>query len=180
MLLVEEGLVLVWAASRRSARRVVVSLAGPGSVLLAPSAHERLEAMSDARATVISSTLHRRLLANSSAALAIVDALAGGLRDCRESLGQFGSRCHADRVYVKLVQLARSYGKVGTDGLVLDLPLTHEMLADMVGSTRETVTRALTQLANEGSVRHEGGRYRLAASPGAPESAHELVSDNRR
>jgi CRP-like cAMP-binding protein len=66
---------------------------------------------------------------------------------------------------MKLAQLARSYGRVGTDGLVLDLPLTHELLAEMVGSTRETVTRALARLAHEGMIRHERGRYRLAVRP---------------
>jgi len=70
-------------------------------------------------------------------------------------------------VWLKLIQLACSYGKVGTDGLLLDLPLTHELLADMVGSTRETVTRALAQLAHEGIIRHERGRYRIAVPPEA-------------
>ena len=72
-----------------------------------------------------------------------------------------------NRVWLKLIQLACSYGKVGTDGLLLDLPLTHELLADMVGSTRETVTRALAQLAHEGIIRHERGRYRIAVPPEA-------------
>jgi len=96
--------------------------------------------------------------------------LIGGLRDCRESLGQFACPRHADRVHVKLVQLARSYGRVGTDGLLLDLPLTHELLAELIGSTRETVTRALARLAHEGIVRQERGRYRFAVRPDEPHS----------
>jgi CRP-like cAMP-binding protein len=165
MLLVEDGLLLVSTSNRGSARRLVVGLAGPGSVLLPPSAHERLEALADARLTLVPSSSQRRLLASPSAALAILDGLSSGLRDCRQSLGQFACRRHADRVQMKLTQLARSYGKVGTDGLVLDLPLTHELLGEMVGSTRETVTRALAQLAHEGMVRHERRRYRLAGRP---------------
>ena len=165
MLLVEDGLVLVSTSNRGSARRVVVGVAGPGSVLLPPGAHERLEALADSRVTLVPRRSHRRLLGTPSAALAIVDGFMSGLRDCRESLGQFACRRHADRVHVKLTQLARSHGRVGVDGFVLDLPLTHELLAEMVGSTRETVTRALAQLAHEGTVQHERGRYRLAAGP---------------
>jgi CRP-like cAMP-binding protein len=56
---------------------------------------------------------------------------------------------------------------VNAEGVSLHLPLTHELLADMVGSTRETVTRALAQLAHEGFVRHEHGAYRLALVPEA-------------
>jgi CRP-like cAMP-binding protein len=171
MLLVEDGLVLVSTSNRGSAHRVVVGIAGPGSVLLPPGAHERLEALADARVTLVPSSAHRRLLGIPSAALTIADGLAGGLRDCRQSLGQFACRRHADRVHMKLVQLARSYGKVGTDGFVLDLPLTHELLGEMVGSTRETVTRALAQLAHEGIVQHERGRYRLTVPLEAPASS---------
>jgi CRP-like cAMP-binding protein len=165
MLLVEDGLVLVSTSNPGSARRVVVGVAGPGSLLLPPGPHERIEALADARVTLVPSRSQRRLLGSPSAALAIVDGLTDGLRDCRESLGHVAGCRHADRVHMKLAQLARSYGRVGTDGLVLDLPLTHELLAEMVGSTRETVTRALARLAHDGMVRHERGRYRLAVRP---------------
>jgi CRP-like cAMP-binding protein len=164
---VEDGIVVVWAADPGSPRRIVVSMAGPRSILVAPAAHERLEALADCRLTLIGTSTHRRLLEITAAAEVVVEAVGGGLRDCRESLAHFGAPHHTDRLRQKLVQLARRYGKVGTDGLVLDLPLTHELLADMVGSTRETVTRSLARLAEEGFVRHERGRYLVAVAPDA-------------
>ena len=167
LVLIEDGLVLLSASDRGSARQIVVSLAGPGSVLLPPGAHERLEALVDARVTLVPASSNRRLLEIPAATLAIVEGIGSALRDCRQSLSQFASGRHADRVRLKLVQLAHSHGKVGTDGLLLDLPLTHELLADMIGSTRETVTRALGQLAHEGIIQHEHGRYRLAIPPDA-------------
>jgi CRP-like cAMP-binding protein len=167
ILLVEEGLVLVSASNRGSPRRIVVSLAGPGSVLLPPGVHERLEALADARVTLVPTGSDGRLLQIPAAAIAIVNDIKGGLRDSRKSLAHFGSHRHTDRVRLKLIQLARNYGKVGTEGLVLDLPLTHELVADMVGSTRETVTRALAQLAHDGIILHERGRYKIAVQPEA-------------
>jgi CRP-like cAMP-binding protein len=167
LLSVEDGIVFVWAPKRGSADRIVVNVAGPGAILIAPAAHERLEALSDARLMLIPTTTQRRLLEITSAATAIVEAVAGGLRECRESLAHFASRRHTDRVGQKLVQLARTYGKVGTEGLVLDIPLTHELLADMVGSRRETVTRSLARLAQDGLIRHERGRYLVAVPPDA-------------
>jgi CRP/FNR family cyclic AMP-dependent transcriptional regulator len=165
LLLIEEGLVLVSASNRESARRIVVSVAGPGAVVLPPDADENLEALTDARATVVSASSKLRLLEIPPAASSIVDGIRAALRDCRESLAHYASRRHADRVRLKLIQLARSHGKVGTNGLLLDVPLTHELLADMVGSRRETVTRALARLEYEGIIQHERGRYRLGISP---------------
>jgi CRP-like cAMP-binding protein len=163
LLSIEDGVVFVSAVNRDSARRIVVDLAGPASILVAPVAHERIEALADSRLTLISASSYRRLLENTAAAAVIIEAVGGGLRDCRESLAQFASGRHTDRVREKVIQLARTYGKVGTEGMLLDLPLTHELLADMVGSTRETVTRSLAQLAQEGLIKHERGRYLIAA-----------------
>jgi CRP/FNR family transcriptional regulator, cyclic AMP receptor protein len=73
----------------------------------------------------------------------------------------FGSVSPVERVRERLAQLARAHGRVSGTGIVLDLPLTHELLAWMVGSARETVTVALARLADEGFVAREGRRYRL-------------------
>jgi CRP-like cAMP-binding protein len=165
MLLIEAGIVVISASSRNSSRRTVVGLAGPGSIMLPPGVHERLDALADARVTVVSRRSTRRLLEIPAAAMSIVDGIGAGLQECRQSLAHFASRDHAERVRLKLCQLAGSHGKVGTDGLVLEVPLTHELLAEMVGSTRETVTRALARLARDGIVQHERGRYRIRVRP---------------
>lgn len=162
LLLVEEGIAFVSAPSA-SQRPIVVAFAAAESVLLAPAPLERLEALADLRVTLVTAGAKQQLLEIPAAAAVILDGVAGGLRDCRESLSHFASLRPADRVRDKLIQLARVYGKAGAGGVSLDLPLTHELLADMVGSTRETVTRALSQFDREGVVRHERGRFQLAA-----------------
>lgn len=167
---------------------MVVAFGASGSVLLAPTRQERLEALADLRVTVVTAGARQRLMEVPSAAAVILDGVTGGLRDCQESLSLFASLRHIDRVRHKLVQLARVHGKVGTGGVSLSLPLTHELLADMVGSTRETVTRTLSQLAREGLVRHERGRFQLAALPDGSASSspnesrieHGSSSDRQR
>jgi CRP/FNR family transcriptional regulator len=142
-----------------------VTLAGSGSVLLAPAPQQKLEALADSRLTLVRAGAQRDLLEIPAAAAVIVDGVAGGLRECQESLSQLASLRHVDRVRQKLIQLAETYGKADADGVSLHLPLTHELLADMVGSARETVTRALSQLAQEGLVHHDRGAYQLAVLP---------------
>ena len=164
---VEDGIVFASVATREAGRQIIVSLAGPTSILMAPTAHERLEALTDAHLTLIPTSTQQRLSEVPSAATIMIAALAEEIRDSRQSLARIGNRYHTNRVWSKLIQLARDHGKVETDGLLVDLPLTHELLADMIGSTRETVTRSLARLAEEGLIRRVRGRYLVVASPKA-------------
>lgn len=56
------------------------------------------------------------------------------------------------RVLLKLRQLGERFGRVTPDGVRLDLRLTHQDLADMVGAARESVTIALGSLARQGEI----------------------------
>jgi CRP/FNR family transcriptional regulator, cyclic AMP receptor protein len=53
------------------------------------------------------------------------------------------------RLLLKLRQLATRWGKVTPQGVRLDLRLTHQELAGMVGAVRESVTIALGKLVRE-------------------------------
>ena len=65
----------------------------------------------------------------------------------------------------KLLLLARGHGRVLRQGVRIDFPLTHERLADMTGTARETVTRVLEQLEREGMLSRDGRSYLLFVSP---------------
>ena len=60
---------------------------------------------------------------------------------------------------------AQSYGRVVRDGIRIDFPVSHSLLADMIGSSRETVTRALDELQRSGFVARRGHTYRLLVRP---------------
>jgi CRP/FNR family transcriptional regulator, cyclic AMP receptor protein len=167
LLVVEEGLVLLSSARAGSSRRMAVTLATSGEVLLPPTADEHLEALEDSWLTVVSPAALAALHCVAGASALVVDALVEALRERQETIGNFASVRHVERVREKLLQLARAHGKVVPDGVRLDLPLTHELVGEMVGSARETVTWAFAQLAREGFARREGRAYRLAVSPEA-------------
>src|ERR687896_2608814 len=58
--------------------------------------------------------------------------------------------------------LAQKFGERDEDGFVaIDLRLTHQDLAAMVASTRESVTKVLNEMRNHGVVEIEGGRITL-------------------
>jgi CRP/FNR family cyclic AMP-dependent transcriptional regulator len=74
------------------------------------------------------------------------------------------------RLLVVLWHYADRWGHVTHDGVLLTLPLTHQMLARIVGARRPTVTSALRDLAAAGRVtRDDNRRWLLHGEP-----PHEL------
>jgi CRP-like cAMP-binding protein len=78
-----------------------------------------------------------------------------------------------DRVIALFADLAERFGHVTADGILIDLPLTHETIGALVGSRRPTVTLALQRLSSDGLLeRRDGNRWKLARAtiPARPES----------
>jgi CRP/FNR family transcriptional regulator len=106
-----------------------------------------------------------RLFEVPGAALELVALLEIAISRQQEALANFAHTRPVDRVHQRLLQLARSYGRVVRDGIRIDFPISHTLLADMIGSSRETVTRALDELQRSGVVARRGHTYRLHVAP---------------
>ena len=163
--LVESGLALIRAEQLGTYREIVVCHAGPGSLVLPPGPGEVLTALVPTRVTILTPALRDRLLQIPGTAPVLFDALAATIRQKHRTIEALAQPHHLDRVRAKLLQLAADHGVVGRDGVRLDLPLTHELLGEMTGSARETVTRALDELQEEGLVVRRGRSYRLTIDP---------------
>ena len=64
-----------------------------------------------------------------------------------------------ERVAGRLEDLAERFGRPVAGGWSIPLALTQDDLADLAGSTRESVNRALAELARLGRVRAHRGTY---------------------
>lgn len=69
-------------------------------------------------------------------------------------------------------ELADRYGRVGPDGVRLDVRLTHELISHLVGAHRPSVSAALNRLDQAGEVRRRGRGWILS---GEPPSLEDLV-----
>jgi CRP/FNR family cyclic AMP-dependent transcriptional regulator len=58
-----------------------------------------------------------------------------------------------ERLIHLLIELAEQYGRPSADGIELGIKLSHQDLANIIGSTRETATVILGELQNEGSIK---------------------------
>ena len=66
------------------------------------------------------------------------------------------------RLLIQFWHLAERWGRVGPESISIPVPLTHQMLAKLVGATRPSVSTALGRLAARGLlVRKPDGVWRL-------------------
>jgi CRP/FNR family transcriptional regulator len=54
-------------------------------------------------------------------------------------------------------RLATEHGRTTGEGTLLDLRLTHQDIASIIGSTRETVSLEMNQLVRAGQIKQESG-----------------------
>ena len=162
LVVVEAGLVLVRAAAA-GRRDIVVADAARGAFVVEPRGE--LQALTQARLLLVDAARRDELLAVPAAAALIADGLATALARSHDVASVMASSSARARIELKLVLLARAYGRVRRDGVRLDFPLTHELLGDMTGTARETVTRVLDRLEREGFLGREGRSYRLLIAP---------------
>jgi len=100
---------------------------------------------------------------------AVASQLVGRAAQRGRGLALTQAISHLPRVQGRLLLLfwllAERWGKVSRDGVRVALPLTHELLAMVVGAGRPTVTTALQRLRREGLLlREPGGRWLLTSA----------------
>lgn len=82
--------------------------------------------------------------------LVIIQVLACRLRVLGEVVINLISDDVRTRVLKMMLQLGARCGIPTAHGLYLDIELTHQEIADMIGTTRQTVTTTLAQLERDG------------------------------
>lgn len=98
-------------------------------------------------------------------AAAVVRALGGRLRHLVLLLETVAFRDVAARLAMLLADYADQSGRSNADGVHFELERTQEELATEIGTARESVSRALKQLAARGLIRERSGN-RFVVAPG--------------
>lgn len=136
-------------------REVILSVMGPGSFFgeMALLDHEprsaHVVAMEDATLLQLRrDDFQARLRASPDVALALLRELSRRLRRADDTIGSLALRDVNGRIAHLLLELAADEG-----GQAITRRLTHATLAQMVGASRETVSRSLRALANAGVIR---------------------------
>lgn len=101
------------------------------------------------------------LKTHSAAALIIMQVLADRLRALGDVVVNLINDDAQTRIIKLILRLATRHGiRVGQD-IHLDIHLTHQEIAEMVGTTRQTVSSVLGHLKRQGLMRLENRRIRI-------------------
>ena len=84
------------------------------------------------------------------------------LDSCVQRLENATLRSAYNQLAHQLAYFAQKFGKPHIDGIIIDVPLTHQDLASVLNVTRETVSMAMTQLKKNGFIKSIKGKVVVA------------------
>ncbi len=149
-------------------RQVQVALLGPLDVIGELSALDGKPRSGEAIAVeqtelymLSAASLKSFVLEHPTVAWELLKVLAGRLRKTDEAVADAAFLDVPGRVAKKLVELGESQGVQVAGGTKIDIPITQEELAAMIGATREGVNRALSSFSSMGFVERRGRYYVL-------------------
>lgn len=145
-------------------RAINLGLLGPNTVFAQEDNYDGLssgawaQAVVDSTVSIVDAEDLATLIAESpDLAVAVVHGMNRRLTELQTLVEQLLLRDTAVRLVTALYTLAKGFGRSTNDGLTaITLPLTHQTLANMIGSNRVTVTRKLIELQRDGLVRSLG------------------------
>ncbi|CAN5867866.1 Crp/Fnr family transcriptional regulator [soil metagenome] len=115
--------------------------------------------------------LMKHMHAHPRTAVNLLGEMSRRLRRADETIAQLALCDVNERLIHRLIALGREEGATGPDGLVVRRRPTQQELANMIGSCRETISRAFNQLARDGLIIPRGRS--LVVTPALIEKAEK-------
>ena len=167
LFIVESGSIRVYLPSLQGADLTLAVLGagdfvGDLSLLDGQPRSASADAMEDTNVLVLERSDFIALIrSRPDAAMAVMNVVAKRLRDTDEMASDLAFLDVRGRLAKKLLEMASSHGVDRDDGTLLDVTITQEQLANMIGVTRESVNRNLGRFRDEGLISSQGRRIIL-------------------
>lgn len=88
-----------------------------------------------------------------TASLTVLDIISKRLHEAQEMIKQLSAHSVENRIAYTLLKLAQKLGEQKEIGLLIQIPLSRNDLADMTGTTPETASRIIGKLKSEGIIK---------------------------
>jgi CRP/FNR family transcriptional regulator len=161
--LIKTGRVRI-ARNTADGKEVTVAILGPGDMFGEDALFgggERTTVATCMEETLIckahADDLFALLAGNSALALNVAQMLNDRLSDASATIEDLAYAKISDRLVNLFERLATEHGRTTGEGTLLDLRLTHQDIASIIGSTRETVSLEMNQLVRAGQIKQESG-----------------------
>lgn len=148
-------------------RIVILALLGPGD-LISEAAWENnehdsyAETLEETRLYQLSLESFENLVRqNPEFGLRLIQVIGSRLKQAQARIEDLVFRQVPSRIARLLVHLAEHHGKVTPNGIRVEFPLTHQEIADMVGSSRVTVTQVLNKFRSNRWIGIESKRVTI-------------------
>lgn len=140
-------------------RRQIVRVCGPGDILGYRSLfaqepyHATAESLEDSVICCIDRAAFFAVLSETPAlSLALLHKLSKELRNAEDLATSIAHRPVRERMAELLLMLKEVYGKATAKGIRIQLELSREEMAEMIGVTQETAIRLLSEFKKEGLI----------------------------
>jgi CRP/FNR family transcriptional regulator, cyclic AMP receptor protein len=135
-------------------RELTLALLDAGDAFLAaPIDGARIEALENAAlGTCSESDLSRLVETAPNFGMRVLRLLLDSARGVGDDLARLAFCAVPQRLAAKLLELMDRYGRVTPSGIRIDVRFTHLQLSAMIGTSRETLTKALGELRATGTV----------------------------
>ncbi len=121
-----------------------------------------IEAMEPSEIVAIDNVTFERFIRARTDLMAVFMArISEQVSDALTLLDDFRGRDVASRLARVLIKFSQQYGVPTDNGVRIDLPVTHQDLANMIGTARETVSRNMARFRQKGYVGEAAGSQNL-------------------
>jgi CRP/FNR family cyclic AMP-dependent transcriptional regulator len=167
MYVIRDGQVKVTKLSG-DGREKILELLGPGdffgemSLLDNAERSASVKSLTETRILALSrNDFLKELRRNPDLSMAVIQELTRRVRQMDEQASSLSFQRVKERTRGLLVRLAKE--ESGRAGRLATPALTHQQIADMIGTSRETVTRVVKRLKEQGWLEQEGKQYLVPA-----------------
>lgn len=143
-------------------KKLIVAVLGPGDILGLEASHRgrfalEAEALEPTRVGFIDKREFTQLLERHPRfAAALVEKLSEEVSKLQEHLWATLRRGARGRIAYLLLELTRTHGRPHSEGVLIDVVLTREELAEMAGVARETASLILSEFQSKSWIASQG------------------------
>src|SRR5918994_1992770 len=133
------------------------------------------EAVTDSRvASIQKAPIERVIKSNPGFALKLFSSFSERLRQSDEVIESLLHREVSTRLATLLINLGERFGESNGVGTLIDVRLTHQDLANMIASTREAVSKVMSELQRDGVIESRNRRIVIVNGEALAEYASRL------